>query len=136
MTHKQKTPKIIFVLASIAFVFGLLTIKSGGSILFGPQSARSAAGNVVDFVLWFNFSAGFLYIFCGFGLWTQKNWAVSLSGLIALMTLLVFLALGVHIISGGMFENRTVAAMILRLAVWSSLFFLARRFMQKRLANT
>ena len=31
--------------------FGLLTIKEGGTILFGDEVARAAAGNYVPFVL-------------------------------------------------------------------------------------
>lgn len=49
----------IWVVTVIAIVFGLLTIKSGGSVLFVDGTAREDAGNYVPFVLWFNFLAGF-----------------------------------------------------------------------------
>jgi len=51
--------------AVVAVAFGLLTIKEGGTILFGDEAARAAAGNYVPFVLWFNFMAGFAYVIAG-----------------------------------------------------------------------
>ncbi|RKZ68281.1 MAG: hypothetical protein DRQ44_04675, partial [Gammaproteobacteria bacterium] len=72
----------IWIVPVIAVVFGLLTIKSGGSVLFIDGADRQAAGNYVPFVLWFNFSAGFLYIVAGVGIWMQKQWAAKLAVLI------------------------------------------------------
>ena len=40
--------------ATLAIVFGILTIKSGGEVVFGVSDARAAAGNYVPFVVWFN----------------------------------------------------------------------------------
>ena len=107
----------IRVAAIFAILFGLLTIVSGGRVLFDTE-ARQAAGNYVEFVLWFNFGAGFVYVTAGAGLWRLKKWAVWLAGLIAAATLLVFAAFGLHILSGGSYEFRTVAAMGLRSIVW------------------
>ncbi len=125
--NQAKKNIVLRVVAVIAFLFGLLTIKSGGSVLFGPETAKLAAGNAVDFVLWFNFLAGFLYVIAGIGLWLEKLWAVWLAGIIASMTALVFIALGVHISGGGLYENRTIAAMTLRLTLWTFIFFFTRK---------
>jgi len=103
--------------ALFAILFGLLTLISGGSVLFNAQ-ARQAAGNIVGFVLWFNFLAGFAYVTAGAGLWLLRRWAVGLSFLIAGATIIIFIAFGIHILSGGAYELRTVAALGLRLAVW------------------
>ena len=51
--------------AVVAIVFGLATVISGGSALFGEADMAA----VVPFVLWFNFVAGFAYLLAGFGLW-------------------------------------------------------------------
>ncbi len=107
------------VLAVIAVLFGLLTLKSGGAVLFIDGADRIAAGNYVPFVLWANFLLGFLYIIAGVGLWFQKRWASWLAIVIAITTLIVFAAFGWHINNGGLFEQRTLKAMILRSAVWS-----------------
>ncbi len=125
--NQVKKKIALSVVSVVAVLFGLLTIKTGGSVLFGPESAKLAAGNVVDFVLWFNFLAGFLYVIAGIGLWMEKVWAVWLAGLIAIMTALVFLALTVHISGGGLYENRTIAAMTLRFTLWTFIFFFTRK---------
>lgn len=123
----EKAGKLRRIVAGIAIVFGVMTIKAGGSVLFGAEEARVAAGNVVDFVLWFNFLAGFVYITTGLMLWLNRSAALVLAGLLALATALVFVSLGIHIMAGGSYEPRTLAAMTLRLAVWLSIFLYARK---------
>ncbi|MHB1092848.1 hypothetical protein [Thiobacillus sp.] len=108
----------IRVLSLLAIGFGLLTIKEGGTILFGDEAARAAAGHYVPFVLWFNFLAGFVYVVAGAGLWLRQRWAVWLAAAIALATAITFAAFGVHVASGGAYELRTVIAMSMRTLVW------------------
>jgi len=108
----------IRIVTVIAVLFGLLTIKSGGQVLFGEISYQKAAGNYVLFVVWFNFLAGFLYIAAGAGIWMRRPWAVWLSLLISIATIIVFAIFGLHILEGGAYETRTCAAMSLRSLVW------------------
>jgi hypothetical protein len=111
----------------VAVVFGLLTVKEGGTVLFGGEAARLAAGAYVPFVLWFNFLAGFAYVVAGIGLWGRHRWAAALSFAIAGATLLTYLFFAVHIAMGGAFEKRTVFAMALRSAVWVAISIAAYR---------
>jgi hypothetical protein len=111
----------------VAIGFGLLTIKEGGTILFGDEAARDAAGNYMPLVLWFNFLAGFAYVIAGVGLWLQQRWAAWLALAIALATALTFVAFIVHVYSGGAFEQRTVIAMSLRTLVWVMIAAIAWR---------
>ena len=108
----------VWLISVVAILFGLLTIKSGGMVLFIDGPDRAAAGNYVPFVLWFNFLAGFLYVLAGVGLWFQQRWAVWLAGAVVIATLVVFALFGLHIYSGGLYEFRTVIAMSLRSIVW------------------
>jgi len=117
----------IWTISLIAVGFGLLTIKEGGTILFGDAAARAAAGNYVPFVLWFNFLAGFAYVVAGIGLWRQQRWAAWLAAAIAVATALTFAAFGAHVASGGAYEQRTVIAMSLRTLVWTAIAVLAYR---------
>jgi uncharacterized membrane protein (DUF2068 family) len=110
-------PLWLWASAIFAVLFGLLTVYSGGAVLF-DSAARQAAGNYVAWVVWFNFLAGFAYIIAGVGLWLRQRWAMWLSFLIAGATLLVSAAFGVYVLSGGSYEMRTVAAMSLRTVVW------------------
>ncbi len=111
----------------VAVTFGGMTILEGGSVLFGDEAARRAAGSYVPFVLWFNFLAGFAYVAAGTGLWIRARWSVGLSFAILFGTAAVFLAFGLHVLSGGPYELRTVVAMTLRTIVWLLLALWARR---------
>ena len=117
----------IWSVTIVAVLFGLLTIKSGGSVLFIDGPARQAAGNYVPFVVWFNFLAGFIYIIAGAGLWMQKQWAAWLSVFIALATLVVFVIFGIVVLNGEAYELRTVAAMSLRTVVWTLIAMFTNR---------
>ena len=117
----------IWIITVIAVAFGLLTIKSGGSVLFVDGTFREEMGNYVPFVVWFNFLAGFVYLIAGGGLWMQKHWAVWISIFVVVATLVVFALLGLHILNGGMYELRTVVAMSLRTVVWALIAMFAYR---------
>jgi len=115
----------------LALVFGLMTIKSGASVLFFDGEARQAAGHYVPLVLWFNFIAGFVYVFAAISLWLMRPWVAWLSLLLAGSTLAIFAVLGLYILNGGEYETRTVAAMTLRSGVWIAISaFTWRRFLQ------
>jgi hypothetical protein len=115
------------IAAAVAVAFGLLTVGEGGTVLFGSEAARLAAGQYVPFVLWFNFLAGFVYVIAGAGLWVHRRWAVWLALSVAAGTAAVFAAFGIHVLLGGAFEVRTVAAMSLRTAVWAVISAYASR---------
>ena len=122
----------VWAMSLVAVGFGLLTIKEGGTILFGDEAARSAAGNYVPFVLWFNFVAGFAYVIAGAGLWMQQRWGALLAVAIAVATALTFAAFGAHVYSGGAYEPRTVAAMSLRTLVWAAIAAVAWQRLLRR----
>jgi len=127
MSIKTERSIVVWVISVIAVIFGLLTIKSGGAVLFIDGVDRQAAGNYVPFVLWFNFVAGFVYIVTGVGLWLQKRWAVKLSVLIVVATVIIYILLGLHILGGGLYEKRTIIAMSLRSVVWALIAIFAHR---------
>ncbi|MCB1987858.1 MAG: hypothetical protein KDE69_05780 [Burkholderiaceae bacterium] len=118
-----------------AVLFGLLTLKEGGTVLFGNDAARSAAGAYVPWVLWFNFLAGVAYVAAGVALWRRLGWAAWLALGIGLATALVFAAFGLHVLTGGAFEARTVGAMALRTVVWLGIGTLALRLRPGRAAR-
>jgi len=115
---ERRRPRWAAILTLVATIFGIVTIIVGGKTLFGGVEARAAAGNIVPFVLWFNFVAGFAYVIAGVGLFLWKRWAAQLSAAIAAATIVVFIAFAIHIFLGGAFESRTVGAMAIRSAAW------------------
>lgn len=132
MTTRKQRGIWIWVISLLAIGFGLLTIKEGGTILFGNEAARIAAGDYVPFVLWFNFLAGFAYVIAGAGVWMQQQWAARLAIAIGIATALTFIIFGVHIYAGGAYEQRTVVAMSLRTLVWTVIALLTWRWLLRR----
>ncbi|PVH27294.1 hypothetical protein [Pararhodobacter oceanensis] len=114
--------------SGIAIGFGVLTLLSGASALFGALDM----GAVVGFVLWFNTVAGVAYIAAGVGLWWAKPWAYPVSLAIFVSSVLVFAGFGFVVLSGGAFEMRTVFAMALRSTVWLGIALVARAALVKR----
>lgn len=115
--------------AVFAVAFGVLTIVSGATALFGGAQAQAAVGNAVPFVLWFNFLSGFVYVLAGAGIAMNRRWAVKLSIGLAAAIAVVFVLFGLHVYQGAAFEMRTVGAMTFRLFVWTVIAILASRQM-------
>ncbi|MCV0426446.1 MAG: hypothetical protein K5905_13310 [Roseibium sp.] len=118
--------------AGFAVIFGILTVLSGSIALFSSEGIRERFGDVVQFVLWFNFVSGFAYVLTGAGLWRRKRWAVIASVLLFLAILGVFTYLGLHIASGAAFETRTVVAMTFRASCWLIISLIAIRQIVRR----
>ncbi len=107
-----------WALGLTAVAFGAATLIEGGHVLFGGPAARAEAGHVVPFVLLFNFSAGFAYVLAGLATLLGRTWAIWVARALALTTLGVFVAFGLHALSGGAHELRTVIAMTVRSGFW------------------
>lgn len=116
-------PLSLTIAATVAIVFGALTIVAGGRALFGGADM----GAVVPFVLWFNFCAGFAYVAAGVGLWRGAGWARGLALVIAVATAAVFAAFLWHVAQGGAHLARTMGAMTLRTVVWAAIAAVAIR---------
>jgi hypothetical protein len=117
------------ILGVLAVLFGFATLAEGSQVLFGSEAARAEAGNVVPFVLMFNFGAGFLYVTSGLATLFKRDFTVWVARALAVSTLLVFAAFGVHVLAGGAHETRTIVAMTVRSSFWvAQALLLARLF--------
>jgi len=129
--HFMNANRTVNWMAVAAIVFGGVTVLTGGRALFGSLESRADFGKVVPFVLWFNFLAGFVYIVAGVGLLLCRRWAVYTSLFVAVSTILVFVAFGVHVIGGGAFERRTIGALTIRSLFWVAVTILSIRAMKR-----
>jgi len=59
---QTKRPRWAIAAAIFMGIFGALSVKSGGEVLFIDGAGREAARNYLPYVVWFNFLAGFAYI--------------------------------------------------------------------------
>jgi hypothetical protein len=111
-----KYQKLHTVMGVLAVVFGLLTLKEGSSAIW----ARQSAGDIVYFVLYFNFSAGFLYLFTGADLLMKKPWVIRPATLLAVSSFIVLGLLGIHIALDQPYATRTLVAMTFRTVFWAA----------------
>ena len=128
--------KIIpYLLATILAGFGLLTLFLSTSVIFDLFGIRAKEGNYVLFVVWSNFISSILYIFAAYGFIKNKRWTATLLVISTLILIAAFIGLKIHINSGGIYETKTVGAMIFRIAVTFVFAIIAFFTINKQLNN-
>ncbi len=103
--------------ATILAAFGLLTLFLSTSVIFDLFGIRAKEGNYVLFVVWSNFISSILYLFAAYGFVKVKNWTTILLGISTLILIAAFIGLKIYASSGGIYETKTVGAMIFRISV-------------------
>lgn len=94
--------------------FGLLSVFASTSVILDLFGMRAKEGNYVLFVVWANFFCGILYLPSAYGFFSIRQWTkwALASALVILIIALVFL--NIHINNGGLYETKTVGALVLR----------------------
>lgn len=112
----MKKIKIVkYIIAGILIVFALVTIFMSSAVLLDWFGIRANQGNYVPFVVKTNLTAGFLYLIAAYGFINSKSWS---SWAMLSVALLLFYALALfylHMHSGGLYEDRTLFALIFRI---------------------
>ncbi len=101
-------------LAVVLLIFGLLTLFLSSSIILDLFNIREKEGNYVPFIVWTNFSCSILYLISVYGLLKIKKWTALLLALASMLLVIAFIALKIYIGNGGIYETKTVGAMIFR----------------------
>ncbi len=119
----KKTLKYLVAIALTAFA--LLTLFLSSSIIFDWFGIRAKEGNYVLIVVWANLISSILYLFAAYGFISLKKWTVKL--LASSLALLIIAAIGffIHMNSGGLYETKTIGALIFRFTVTLVFTFLA-----------
>lgn len=124
--------KIIqYVLIAILFLFGLLTLFLSSSVIFDWFGIREKEGDYVLFVVWANFISSIIYILSAYGLIKLKKWTTQLLGVSVIILIAAFIGLLIHINSGGLYETKTIGAMIFR-TILTALFTVAAYFINRK----
>ena len=108
---------IPYLLAIILSAFGLLTLFLSTSVIFDLFGIRAKEGNYVLFIVWSNFISSILYLFAAYGLVKNKKWSTKLLAISSIILIVAFIVLQFYISSGGIYEKKTVGAMIFRISV-------------------
>jgi len=106
-----------YLFATFLTGFGLHTLFLSTSVIFDLFDIRAKEGNYVLFVVWSNFISSILYLFAAYGFIKSKKWTTLLLGISTLILISAFIGLLVHANSGGIYETKTISAMIFRVAV-------------------
>ncbi|MEH6763387.1 MAG: hypothetical protein V7655_02715 [Aequorivita antarctica] len=112
----MKKNKILkYVIAIVLIAFALLTVFMSSSVLFDWFGIRAKEGNYVPFIVKTNLTMGVIYLIAAYGFIKSKKWAFWLMLSAALFLFFAFFAFYIHIHTGGLYENRTIEAMTLRI---------------------
>lgn len=126
---KQKI--IVNTTGAIIAMIGILTLFMSTSVIFGLFNIREKEGNYVLFVVVANFICAFLYLAAAYGFFTRQKWTTLILNLAVAVLVVAFMGLGIHIYSGGIYEHKTVAAMIFRTLLTVAFAFLSFNLFSK-----
>ena len=108
---------LTYLFAAPVLGFGLLTLYLTLSIFFDLFGVREKEGNYVLFVVWANFISSLTYLSAVYGFIRYKKWTTRLLLFTVGLLIITFAGLQLHIHSGGIYETRTVGALIKRTAI-------------------
>jgi len=108
-------------LGTILGAFGTLTLFLSASVIFDFFDIRAKEGNYVLFVVWANFISSLLYLLAAYGFINAKKWTSKLLTISSILLILAFVGLIFHINFDGIYENKTIGAMIFRISI--TIFF-------------
>jgi len=124
-----------YLIAAAIFIFGLITLFLSSSVLFDWFGIRAKEGNYELFVVISNFIASVIYLFAAYGFLKGKIFTAKLLTISVAVLVAAFAGLFVHINTGGIYETKTIGAMIFRI-ILTSLFATAAYFMiNKKVKN-
>ena len=108
---------VLYIIATLLAAFGLLTLFLSSSVIFDLFSIRAKEGNYVLFIVWANFLSSILYLIAAYGFVKAKKWTIRPLSISLMILLGAFIGLFVYINSGGLYEIKTIGAMMFRISV-------------------
>lgn len=106
-----------FIVAGVLAVFGFVTLFLSGSVILDLFGIRAKEGNYVLFVVWANFISSILYLIGAVGFIKAQKWTIRPLVVSVLVLVLAFVGLIVHINIGGIYETKTIGAMVFRITI-------------------
>ncbi|MEC7771537.1 MAG: hypothetical protein VX798_10155 [Bacteroidota bacterium] len=98
-------------------LFTTITLFLSTSILLDILGIREQQGHYVPLVIWSNFLCGCLYILSTIGLFTHKKWSIVPMVLALFILVGAFFGLYIHIMDGGLYEDKTIMALFFRITL-------------------
>jgi len=109
--------KAVKIISSVLLTFfGGLSVFMTLSIIFDWFDIREKEGNYVLFIVYSNLVSGVIYLLSAWFIHKKNDWAKTLLALSSAILIVAFVALQVYIKNEGVYEEKTVKAMIFRIA--------------------
>ena len=108
---------IPYISSLILAGFGLLTLFLSSSVIFDWFGIRAKEGNYVLLIVWANFISSLLYLISAYGFLKIKSWTFKTLLVATVILIVALIGLFIHIYSGGIYETKTVFAMLFRISV-------------------
>ncbi|HEY5368958.1 MAG TPA: hypothetical protein VIJ75_08195 [Hanamia sp.] len=122
---------VLFISGFIIGLFGIVTLFMSTAVIFGLFDIREKEGNYVLFVVVANFICAFLYMAAAYGFFTKKRWTTIVLNFSVGILVIAFIGLGIHIYSGGIYEEKTVYAMMFRTFVTIGFLMISLKYISK-----
>ncbi len=125
-------PIVLFISGFLIALFGIVTLFMSTSVIFGLFDIREKEGNYVLFVVIANFVCAFLYLAAAYGFFTKKKWTTMVLNFSVGVLVIAFIGLGIHIYSGGIYEHKTVYAMMFRVFITLGFLLISLKYISKK----
>lgn len=122
---------VLFISGFVIALFGIITLFMSTAVIFGLFDIREKEGNYVLFVVIANFICAFLYLAAAYGFFTKKKWTTMVLNIAVGVLVITFIGLGIHIYSGGIYEQKTVYAMMFRTLVTIGFLLISLKYISK-----
>jgi hypothetical protein len=119
-------------IGALLLLFGGITLLMSSAVLLDLFDIRSKQGNYVPFIVWANWICGFIYLAAAYGFFTKQIWTRNILSSAALILIVGFVSLLFHITSGGLYEQKTVMAMVFRTVMTLGFALLAHYYINKQ----
>lgn len=124
-----------YIPALILFLFGALTFFLSSSVIFDLFGIREKEGNYVLFVVVANFISSIIYFAAVYGFIKRKECTFKILIVSVLIIIGAFIGLQFHINAGGLYELKTVKALIFRMSVTALFSAIAYYTINKKINN-
>lgn len=128
----MKSKLIVNISGTVIALFGIVTLFMSTSVIFDLFNIREKEGNYVLFVVVANFICGFLYLAAAYGFFTKKKWTTMVLNMAVVMLVITFIGLAVYIFLGGVYEQKTISAMVSRTLLTAGFAFISFNYISKK----
>lgn len=108
---------ILKISGTFLAVFGMASLFMTTSILLNVDGFQQKHQNFIPFIVYINFFCSFLYLLAAYGFFTNNKWTTGVLFFAVAVLIAAYVAMIIHIQTGGAFEIRTVKVMLARVSL-------------------